>query len=74
MAPIPLEPPRRKALLIGINYEEGDVNGTLEGSHINVQVLRKLLIGESCYDIVVARSTHRLPQRCMDTSRKTLFA
>lgn len=45
MAPIAVEA-RRKALLIGINYDSEGEMGVLEGSHRNVKVLKSLLIGE----------------------------
>jgi hypothetical protein len=37
---------QKRALLIGISYEENEENGTLEGPHNGVWELRKMLIGE----------------------------
>ena len=48
MAPIPLEA-RRKALLVGINYDSEGETGALEGSHHNVHVLKHLLISEQWF-------------------------
>jgi hypothetical protein len=36
----------KKALLIGIEYEANEENGSLEGPHKGVAALRKMLIGE----------------------------
>jgi len=38
---------QKKALLIGIRYEESGEDGSLEGPHEGVAELRKMLIGES---------------------------
>ena len=37
---------QKKALLIGIEYEESGEAGSLEGPHKGVAELRKMLIGE----------------------------
>ena len=37
---------QKKALLIGISYEENQENGTLDGSHTGILELRMMLISE----------------------------
>ena len=42
---------QKKALLIGISYEENEENGTLDGSHTRILELRKMLISKSLLSI-----------------------
>lgn len=43
----------KRALLVGINYEEVEGMDTLMGSHTSVDELKKMLIGEFNYDGIV---------------------
>lgn len=43
----------KRALLVGINYEESEDMETLKGSHRSVEELKRLLIGVYHYDDMV---------------------
>ena len=65
---------QKKALLIGIEYEESGEAGSLEGPHEGVAELRKMLIGEfHHFDLWTSRFTLYIFQNSMDTPIGTLW-
>ena len=64
---------QKKALLIGIKYEESGEAGLLEGPHEDVAELRKLLIGEFQHlDFWTSRFILYIFQNSMDMPMGTL--
>jgi hypothetical protein len=64
---------QKKALLIGIKYEESGEAGLLEGPHEGVTALRKILIGEFQHlDFWTSRFTLYIFQNSMDMPIGTL--